>query len=121
MKGVINLRGYRIIPDETIQPGKYSFKAQHEQERTFYFYTDEASDIKKWMTSLMKSTISRDYTQPVLSSRLIPAVSLEVARRMRPRPPSVLLYESRQWQDVNHDSGFDSDSPESEDEGICFV
>ncbi|CAO3665795.1 unnamed protein product [Rhizopus stolonifer] len=73
------------------------------------------------MTSLMKSTISRDYTQPVLSSRLIPAVSLEVARRMRPRPPSVLLYESRQWQDVNHDSGFDSDTPESEDEGIDLV
>lgn len=92
MKGIINLRGYRIIPDETIQPGKYSFKAQHEEERTFYFYTDLDTHMKSWISSLMKATISRDFTVPVLSSSVIPTVSLDVARRMRPRPPSVLLY-----------------------------
>lgn len=92
MKGIINLRGYRIIPDETIQPGKYSFKAQHEEERTFYFYTDVDISMKAWISSLMKATISRDFTAPVLSSSMIPTVSLDIARRMRPRPPSVLLY-----------------------------
>ncbi|KAG2229100.1 hypothetical protein INT48_003203 [Thamnidium elegans] len=92
MKGIINLRGYRIVPDETIQPGKYSFKAQHEEERTFYFYTDIDINMKAWISSLMKATISRDFTAPVLSSSMIPTVSLDVARRMRPRPPSVLLY-----------------------------
>ena len=92
MKGIINLRGYKIIPDETIQPGKYSFKAQHEEERTFYFYTDPDTSMKSWISSLMKATISRDFTAPVLSSSMIPTVSLDVARRMRPRPPSVLLY-----------------------------
>ncbi|ORE07603.1 PH-domain-containing protein [Rhizopus microsporus var. microsporus] len=143
MKGIINLRGYRVIPDESIQPGKYSFKAQHEEERTFYFYTDEESSMKAWMTSLMKATISRDLSAPVLSSRVIPTVSLEVARRMRPRPPSVLLYKptklayepsfiTEQESSVNQDSGFDSDlhptappssiepseTDEEEDEGI---
>lgn len=92
MKGIINLRGYRIVPDETIQPGKYSFKAQHEEERTFYFYTDVDTSMRAWISSLMKATISRDFTTPVLSSSVIPTVSLDVARRMRPRPPSVLLY-----------------------------
>ncbi|KAI9268728.1 hypothetical protein BY458DRAFT_490325 [Sporodiniella umbellata] len=120
MKGVINLRGYRVMFDESIQPGKYSFKMEHEQERTFCFYAEVDSVAKRWMNSLMKSTISRDYTKPVISSRLIPAVPLDVARQMRPRPPSLLLYESKCWQDVNHDSGFDSEPPliESEDEGI---
>lgn len=143
MKGIINLRGYRVIPDESIQPGKYSFKAQHEEERTFYFYTDEESSMRAWMTSLMKATISRDLSAPVLSSRVIPTVSLEVARRMRPRPPSVLLYKptklayepsfiTEQESSVNQDSGFDSDlqptappssiepneTDEEEDEGI---
>jgi hypothetical protein len=92
MKGIINLRGYRIIPDETIQPGKYSFKAQHEEERTFYFYTGIDTSMKAWISSLMKATISRDFNAPVLSSSKIPTVSLDVALRMRPRPPSVLLY-----------------------------
>lgn len=92
MKGIINLRGYRIIPDESIQPGKYCFKAQHEEERTFYFYTDVDTSMRAWTSSLMKATISRDFNAPVLSSSVIPTVSLDVARRMRPRPPSVLLY-----------------------------
>ncbi|KAI9268478.1 hypothetical protein EDC94DRAFT_514032 [Helicostylum pulchrum] len=127
MKGIINLRGYRIIPDETIQPGKYSFKAQHEEERTFYFYTDIDTSMKSWISSLMKATISRDFSAPVLSSSMIPTVSLDVARRMRPRPPSVLLYRKENLKNntnlspqsyeatyeeeelTNQDSGFDSD------------
>jgi hypothetical protein len=100
MKGIINLRGYRIIPDETIQPGKYSFKAQHEEERTFYFYTGLDTSMKSWISSLMKATISRDFTTPVLSSSVIPTVSLDVARRMRPRPPSVLLYRKENLKTV---------------------
>lgn len=142
MKGIINLRGYRIIPDETIQPGKYSFKAQHEDERTFYFYTDVDTSMKAWISSLMKATISRDFNAPVLSSSMIPTVSLDVARRMRPRPPSVLLYkkekkdlgyqtpisekssasssstsnrESAKEDTLNQDSGFDSNDQEEED------
>ncbi|CAO3612482.1 unnamed protein product [Cunninghamella echinulata] len=92
MKGIINLRGYRIICDETICSGHYSFKAQHEKERTFYFYADTDLSMKAWIQALMKATISRDYSAPVVSSSTIPTVSLDLARRMNPRPPSTILY-----------------------------
>ncbi|KAI9013899.1 hypothetical protein CLU79DRAFT_768434 [Phycomyces nitens] len=92
MKGIINLRGYKIVTDETIHTGKYSFKAQHDTERTFYFHTDTERSMRSWLKTLIKATISRDYKAPVLSSSTIPTVSLDTARRMKPRPPSVLLY-----------------------------
>ncbi|KAI7902689.1 uncharacterized protein BX663DRAFT_510139 [Cokeromyces recurvatus] len=109
MKGIINLRGYKIIADETIQPGKYSFKAQHEKERTFYFYTEIDTIMKTWVKCLMKATISRDFNIPVLSSSLVPTVSLDVARRMRPRPPSILLY-----NDTTTRNSDNSDLPSSD-------
>ncbi|KAI8878418.1 PH-domain-containing protein [Backusella circina FSU 941] len=123
MKGIINLRGYKIIPDEAIYPGYYSFKVQHEEERTFYFYTEQSTSMKSWITSLMKATISRDFNAPVLSSSAVPTVSLDIALRMRPRPPSVLLYKKENLKNSNlpprsyeatyevpsQDSGFDSD------------
>ncbi|ORZ02557.1 hypothetical protein BCR43DRAFT_465682 [Syncephalastrum racemosum] len=92
MKGIINLRNYRIICDESIYAGKYCFKAQHERERTFFFYTEVESALKAWTKALMKATIARDFTAPVLSSSTIPTVSLDMARRMKPRPPSMILY-----------------------------
>ncbi|KAI9305573.1 hypothetical protein BJ944DRAFT_200818 [Cunninghamella echinulata] len=91
MKGIINLHGYQVIADENINPGKYCFKLQHERERTFYFYTDTELGLKSWMSTLLKSTITRDYTSPVMSSSNIPTVSLDVARRMKPRPPSTIF------------------------------
>lgn len=60
MKGIINLRGYRIIVDESIHSSKYCFKAQHDRERTFYFYTDSQESMRKWVNVLMKTTIARD-------------------------------------------------------------
>lgn len=61
MKGIINLGGYRIIVDESIHAGKYCFKAQHELERTFYFYTDSEESMRIWLKMLMKTTIARDF------------------------------------------------------------
>lgn len=61
MKGIINLRGYRIVTDETIYAGKFCLKAQHERERTFYFYTDTETSMKAWMKALIKATITRDF------------------------------------------------------------
>ncbi|ORZ05413.1 hypothetical protein BCR42DRAFT_384537 [Absidia repens] len=90
MKGIINLRGYRIVTDETIHAGKFCFRAQHDRERTFYFYTDTEKSMKEWMKPLIKATITRDFTAPVMSSSTIPTVSLDAARRMRPRPPSTV-------------------------------
>ncbi|CAO3611781.1 unnamed protein product [Cunninghamella blakesleeana] len=96
MKGIINLRGYRVIVDETIHSNKYCFKAQHEQERTFFFYTDTADSMRLWIQALMKATIIRDFTSPVMSSNQVATIPLDVAQRMRPRPPSVLLSKTQQ-------------------------
>ncbi|KAG0182149.1 polar growth protein [Apophysomyces sp. BC1034] len=95
MKGIVNLRGYRIIVDDSIHAGKYSFKAQHERERTFFFYTDTEESLRVWIQILMKATIVRDFASPVMSSNHIATVPLEVARRMRPRPPSVIMYKNQ--------------------------
>ncbi|CAO3600571.1 unnamed protein product [Absidia cylindrospora] len=92
MKGIINLRGYRVIVDEAIHSNKYCFKAQHEHERTFFFYTDTKENMKLWLQALMKATIMRDFTSPVMSSNQVATVPLDVAQRMRPRPPSVIMY-----------------------------
>ncbi|RCH99321.1 polar growth protein, partial [Rhizopus stolonifer] len=91
MKGIINLKGYRVEVDSSIQAGKYCFKVHHEKERTFYFYADQEKYMKEWVKAMMKATIERDYGTPVMSSSTIPTVSLEAARRMRPRPPSTLF------------------------------
>ncbi|KAF1800867.1 hypothetical protein FB192DRAFT_1282871 [Mucor lusitanicus] len=91
MKGIINLKGYRIEVDESIHPGKYCFMAHHERERTFYFYTESEKPMKDWLKALMKATIARDFATPVMSSSTIPTISLEMARRMRPRPPSTIF------------------------------
>ncbi|ORZ06865.1 hypothetical protein BCR42DRAFT_456204 [Absidia repens] len=91
MKGIINLRGYRIVTDERIYAGKFCFRAQHDRERCFYFYTDTEASMKAWMKTLIKATITRDFTAPVLSSSTIPTVSLDAARRMKPRPPSTVF------------------------------
>ncbi|KAI8338012.1 hypothetical protein BC941DRAFT_452039 [Chlamydoabsidia padenii] len=90
MKGIINLRGYRIVTDETIYAGKFCFRAQHDRERTFYFYTDTETSMKTWVKTLIKATITRDFTAPVMSSSTVPTVSLDAARRMKPRPPSMI-------------------------------
>ncbi|KAI9283189.1 hypothetical protein BY458DRAFT_486040 [Sporodiniella umbellata] len=95
MKGIIHLRGYKVATDESIHAGKYCFKAQHESERTFHFYTDTEQSMKAWVTMLMKATISRDLKAPVMSSNQMATVSLDIARRMRPRPPSVIMYQKQ--------------------------
>ena len=40
------------------------------------------------MKAIMKATIGRDFSQPVISSYSNVTISLEEAQRMRPRPPS---------------------------------
>jgi hypothetical protein len=65
MKGIINLKGYRIEVDENIHLGKYCFMAHHERERTFYFYTESEKPMKDWLKALMKATIARDFASKI--------------------------------------------------------
>ncbi|KAK0207084.1 hypothetical protein DFS33DRAFT_1318863 [Desarmillaria ectypa] len=90
IKGYINIIGYRVTVDENVNPGKYGFRIEHEHDRMHFFSSDEKVIIRDWMKAIMKATIARDYTQPVISSCNIPTIPLMVAQAMNPapRPPS---------------------------------
>ncbi|KAI9007500.1 hypothetical protein CLU79DRAFT_778253 [Phycomyces nitens] len=125
MKGIVNLRNYRIIVDASIHSGKYCFKAQHDKERTFYFYTDTEESMRLWVKMLIKATIARDFQAPVMSSNHIATVPLEVARKMRPRPPSVIMYKNQnQNPNQNQNQGKQTEEVKMEmlqEEEECFA
>ena len=109
MKGYINIHGYKVVADDTINPGKYGFRVIHDVNKPHAFASDEHAAARDWMKALMKATIDRDYTRmllslmlsandadhpwnagPVISSANIPTIPLTVAQAMNPapRPPS---------------------------------
>ncbi|BGP53427.1 hypothetical protein JCM8202v2_000986 [Rhodotorula sphaerocarpa] len=87
-KGVIDLTGYRVVSDPDIRPGEFAFKLVHEKERAHYFAAAEQITIRTWMKEILKATIFRDYSDPVVSSCDIDVLSLEAAKSRSPRPPS---------------------------------
>ncbi|KZT37537.1 hypothetical protein SISSUDRAFT_1034075 [Sistotremastrum suecicum HHB10207 ss-3] len=90
IKGYINTHGYKVLADENANPGRYGFRIVHDSERPHFFSSDEQMVVREWMKALMKATIGRDYTKPVISSCNIPTIPLTVAQAMNPapRPPS---------------------------------
>ncbi|KAG5635290.1 hypothetical protein H0H81_011818 [Sphagnurus paluster] len=90
IKGYINIVGYKVTVDENVNPGRYGFRIEHDNDKTHYFSSDEKTIIRDWMKAIMKATIGRDYTKPVISSCNIPTIPLTVAQAMSPapRPPS---------------------------------
>ena len=69
MKGYINITGYKVVADDTINPGRYGFRIFHDVNKSHAFASDEHAVIRDWMKALMKATIGRDYTR-VLTLRL---------------------------------------------------
>ncbi|KAL9934762.1 hypothetical protein V8E36_006537 [Tilletia maclaganii] len=90
IKGYVSMKGYKVIADENTNPGKYGFKILHEHEKPHYFSSDDPVLVREWMKALMKSTIGRDHSFPVISSYNNATISLKEAQRMNPppRPPS---------------------------------
>lgn len=90
IKGYVNMKGYKVIADENTNPGKYGFKILHESEKPHYFSSDDPIVVREWMKALMKATIGRDTSLPVISSYNNATISLKEAQRMNPppRPPS---------------------------------
>ncbi|KAJ7170172.1 hypothetical protein C8R46DRAFT_994929 [Mycena filopes] len=90
IKGYINIVGYKVTVDENVNPGRYGFRIDHENDKTHYFSSDEKMVVRDWMKAIMKATIGRDYSKPVVSSCNIPTIPLMVAQAMNPapRPPS---------------------------------
>lgn len=87
VKSHIPLQGYKVVSDESA-PGRYSFKIVHESQRTHQFSLEDPVALRVWMKAVMKATIGRDTSQPVISSYSNPTISLEEAQRRRVRPPS---------------------------------
>lgn len=90
IKGYINITGYKVVADENVHPGRYGFRIVHETEKPHFFSSVEQTVVREWMKALMKSTIGRDYSRPVVSSCNIPTIPLSIAQTMNPppRPPS---------------------------------
>ncbi|KAH9959220.1 hypothetical protein BC827DRAFT_1214888 [Russula dissimulans] len=90
IKGYVNIGGYRMVADENIDPGRYGFKLLHDSDPPHFFSSDDHMVVREWMRALMKATIDRDYSKPVVSSVNVPTIPLAVAQAMNPapRPPS---------------------------------
>lgn len=90
IKGYVSMKGYKVIADENTNPGKYGFKILHETEKPHYFSSDDPVLVREWMKGLMKATIGRDPSFPVISSYNNATISLKEAQSMYPppRPPS---------------------------------
>ncbi|CAD6917009.1 unnamed protein product [Tilletia controversa] len=90
IKGYISMKGYRVLADENTNPGKYGFKLVHEQEKSHHFSSADPAEVRGWMKALMKATIGRDNSFPVISSYNNKTISLREAQSMYPppRPPS---------------------------------
>ncbi|KAJ7651638.1 hypothetical protein DFH06DRAFT_1282850 [Mycena polygramma] len=90
IKGYIKIVGYKVTVDENVNPGRYGFRIDHDHDKTHYFSSDEKTVVRDWMKAIMKATIGRDYSKPVVSSCNIPTIPLMVAQAMNPapRPPS---------------------------------
>lgn len=89
VKGHIDLKGHRIIVDESANPGNYGFRLVGPgNEKPHYFSSSDQGELRDWMKALMKATIARDYSVPVTSSCNIPTIPLAEAQALQPRPPS---------------------------------
>ncbi|KAF8215872.1 hypothetical protein K438DRAFT_1914754 [Mycena galopus ATCC 62051] len=90
IKGHIKIDGYKVTVDENLNPGKYGFRIDHDHDKSHYFCSDDKTIVRDWMKAIMKATIGRDYSKPVVSSVNIPTIPLIVAQAMNPapRPPS---------------------------------
>lgn len=91
IKGHIDLTGHRVVVDENVHPGNYGFRVVGGAgEKEHAFSSSEQSTVREWMKALIKATIARDYSAPVVSSCNIPTIPLDEAQAMSPapRPPS---------------------------------
>ncbi|KAK9468551.1 hypothetical protein V1512DRAFT_235530 [Lipomyces arxii] len=104
-KGLIDITSHRVVPIKASEDklialyaastgsGSYCFKlvppapgsrkgVTFTVPKTHYFAVETREELRNWMSSLMKATIDRDDTIPVISSCTTPTVSLAKAREM---------------------------------------
>ncbi|KAK9387944.1 hypothetical protein V1515DRAFT_554022 [Lipomyces mesembrius] len=107
-KGLIDITAHRVVPIKANEDklvalyaastgsGRYCFKlvppapgsrkgVTFTAPRVHYFAIDNREDMRGWMNALMKATIDRDDSVPVISSCTTPTVSLTKARELNAR------------------------------------
>ncbi|KAK7205529.1 hypothetical protein BZA70DRAFT_161928 [Myxozyma melibiosi] len=112
-RGLIDITAHKVVPVKANEDrlvslyaastgaGRYCFKlvppapgarkgVTFTAPKTHYFAVDSREDMRLWMNALMRATIDRDDTVPVISSCTTPTVSLAKAREM-----SLLAMEAR--------------------------
>lgn len=103
LEGFIDIVGYKVTMDETLYPGRYGFRIDRDQDKTHFFTSDSVSIIREWVKAIMKATIARDHTKPIISPCTIPTIPLAVAQAMvpAPRPPSPATLRALQRENHN--------------------
>ena len=110
LEGFIDIVGYKVTMDETLYPGRYGFRIDRDQDKTHFFTSDSVSIIREWVKAIMKATIARDHTKPVISPRTIPTIPLAAAQAMvpAPRPPSPATLRALQRENLDQLSNHDA-------------
>lgn len=103
-KGLIDITGHRVVPvkddDKLVAiyaastgKGKYIFKLlppqpgsrkglTFTQPQVHYFAVDSKEQMRDWLGALIKASIDIDSSVPIVSSYMMPTVSLEDAKKM---------------------------------------
>ncbi|KAF8243788.1 hypothetical protein K440DRAFT_34718 [Wilcoxina mikolae CBS 423.85] len=89
--------------------------------RLHYFATDTRDDGKKWMAAMMKATIDRDETKPVITSYSAKTISLSKARAQRARPPDLISKDEGLGIDIGVLMADVGEEADVEDEGARNV
>jgi hypothetical protein len=88
--------------------------------RLHYFATNTRDEGKKWMAALMKATIDRDETSPIVTSYSAKTISLAQARALRIRPPHLAPTESEQDTSGLAISGIEMGTADGEEADIEY-
>ncbi|KAK9246457.1 hypothetical protein V1506DRAFT_456967 [Lipomyces tetrasporus] len=130
-RGLIDITAHRVVPIKANEDklvalyaastgyGRYCFKlvppapgsrkgVTFTAPRVHYFAVDNREDMRGWMNALMKATIDRDDSVPVISSCTTPTVSLSKAREL-----NALAMEARAEELRMNLAGASSDSVSS--------
>ncbi|PWW75586.1 hypothetical protein C7212DRAFT_358509 [Tuber magnatum] len=86
--------------------------------RLHYFATDTREEGKKWMGAIMKATIDRDESKPIVSSYNAKTISLAKARQLKSRPPELAMGDDGNGMDFGLDR---NNRPESSTSGLAIT
>lgn len=62
LKGYLHITGYKVTVDESIDPGRYGFRIEHDHDKPHFFSSEDKMVVREWMKAIMKATIGRDYS-----------------------------------------------------------